>query len=366
MRVLVNHLTPEPDVLTGLTSYLWSLMEALLDRRDLGYVLRTPWTADRVPAAIVNAPNLKLVKAPAVKNETLAALEATQRLRALAPALGCDLVFNTHPMGALPTTLPTVTVVHDLYRLTHPGMHRNRARLQWWLLTPRTLRQSAQVVAVSAATAREVEKFYRLPPTRVSVVHEASRLQREPSPPAPPISQPYALFVANITPNKDIATLVRAAQRLRGSPGMMPIVVIGRDPKGLLQAALGSADQNLVRHIEWVGNEELRAWYAHAYCYLCTSLTEGFCLPVLEAQTFGVPVICSDIPVLREVAGAGALFFPAGSDDGLAAALTSLTGNPDLRARLSSSAQSNAASFSWGRAASEMVKIFQHAVHRAR
>lgn len=48
---------------------------------------------------------------------------------------------------------------------------------------------------------------------------------------------------------------------------------------------------------------------------------EGFCLPVLEGQRFGVPVVCSDIPVLREVAGKGARFFDPRDSSDMASAI---------------------------------------------
>ena len=72
-----------------------------------------------------------------------------------------------------------------------------------------------------------------------------------------------------------------------------------------------------------------------------------FRLPVLEAQTFGKPVICSNIPVLREVAGAGALFFGSGDAVGLADRLKLIFEDVDLRQRTSLAAHTNAQRFSW-------------------
>src|SRR5262249_46563060 len=57
---------------------------------------------------------------------------------------------------------------------------------------------------------------------------------------------------------------------------------------------------------------ELAALYRGATLVLLPSDSEGFGLPALEALACGAPVLCSDLPVLREVAGAAALYAPPG------------------------------------------------------
>ena len=92
---------------------------------------------------------------------------------------------------------------------------------------------------------------------------------------------------------------------------------------------------------------------------MCIRDSEGFCLPVLEAQDFGTPLICSDIPVLREVAGQGALFFSSGDATGLAQCLELIFGNAGTRQSVSLAAQRNAKRFSWTKAAGEIEEIFK-------
>ena len=58
--------------------------------------------------------------------------------------------------------------------------------------------------------------------------------------------------------------------------------------------------------------------YNHAEAVLCTSMAEGFGLPLAEAARMGKPAICSDIPVFREEGGKGAVYFPVGDAAALA------------------------------------------------
>jgi glycosyltransferase involved in cell wall biosynthesis len=85
---------------------------------------------------------------------------------------------------------------------------------------------------------------------------------------------------------------------------------------------------------------------------------EGFCLPLIEAQSCGAPVVCSDITVLREVAGEGALLFDPQDAKALAACLEKVFNDGELRRRLALAGRQNAARFSWARAAEEMEAIF--------
>ena len=77
--------------------------------------------------------------------------------------------------------------------------------------------------------------------------------------------------------------------------------------------------------LDYVERDELRALYATACAFVFPSLSEGFGLPVLEALAAGTPVIASDLPVLREVAGDAATFVALRDVDALAQEMLSVT-----------------------------------------
>ncbi len=80
---------------------------------------------------------------------------------------------------------------------------------------------------------------------------------------------------------------------------------------------------------------------------------EGFGLVVLEAQSAGLPAVVSDLPVLREflVDGRDCRMVPVGDIDALAAALTEVFHDGDLRARIAAGGRATAARFTWEAAA---------------
>jgi glycosyltransferase involved in cell wall biosynthesis len=100
-----------------------------------------------------------------------------------------------------------------------------------------------------------------------------------------------------------------------------------------------------VRSIGTLSDDALASAYAGAVCLIVTSTHEGFCLPVLEAQNLRIPVITSDIPILREVAGEGALYFDLQDPATLAHCLLRMFCDPDLRRRMALASQRNALRF---------------------
>jgi glycosyltransferase involved in cell wall biosynthesis len=243
--------------------------------------------------------------------------------------------------------------------VTHPELHNPVQRLQWWLLFPPNLRAADAVICVSNATRDALVTHYPEAARKAFTVHEAAPL----APTRPLVKRctagNYTLTVANVRPTKNVSILFNAILKLSSTNFTGNFVLAGADPYGQVSRFLAQHKETRLSWLESPSSDELKNLYRHAACYVSTSLTEGFCLPVLEAQSFGVPVVCSDLPVLREVAGAGALFFDPRDAQALANHIASLFANNDLAATLSGAALSNSSRFSWDQAATETVSIFE-------
>lgn len=158
----------------------------------------------------------------------------------------------------------------------------------------------------------------------------------------------YLLFVGAEGPRKGLEVLRRA---LDTAPDLPPLVLTGPGRSG--------SDGRELR-TGYLAEPDLRAVVAGASAVVLPSRDEGFGLPVLEALACNVPVVCSDVPALREVSGGQAALVPYGDADALAAALTAVVADPPPTA-VQAARRTQAAGFTWRRCATETVAAYQRA-----
>lgn len=231
------------------------------------------------------------------------------------------------------------------------------AALQWASeYQRRDLARDRSVDLYVAASRRNAAELIALgaPPERIEVVPpfmpiEAPDLAAAGAPRAAPAvprdrrGAPTALFVGRLAPHKGHRRAMRIAAvyaELFGEP--LRLRFVGASDRLLApwrrvlereQQRLGVADR-----IEWHSHVEaatLRAFYASADLFLCCSEHEGFCVPLVEATHFGLPVVGLRLESLRDTLGPDALLLPPREDDDvLAAAVHRVVHDDAVRERL--------------------------------
>ncbi len=290
-------------------------------------------------------------------------------LPSLLKRLHADVLFAPAYTAPRFISIPIVLQVHDIIVFDTPELCSWRNRLHLKTLLPASL-QSAQRIMTPSQNVRErilarfpsldARKIMALPlgikPTLLSPSQETI---------PPPSNTPYFLFVGALEPKKGIDILLDAYDRLaqRIPAGIPDLVLCGTatcwGSRGIVRRI---SSRRLPGNVIWRGvvdDAELCRLYRHAVAYIQPSRIEGFGLPVLEALACGTPVICSDHPVLREVADRYALYFPQNSVDELAALLHQFLVKESPVQHLVSPAEriAYAQQFTWQRWAREMVKL---------
>jgi O-antigen biosynthesis alpha-1,2-rhamnosyltransferase len=150
------------------------------------------------------------------------------------------------------------------------------------------------------------------------------------------------LCVGTLEPRKNLDTLINAFELLWNDGHQVSLILIGRE--GWL------CDDLLVRirrhgergkRLFWlndVGDADLALAYRQASALIFPSVVEGFGLPLVEALSQGLPVVASDIPVFKEIAGSHGRFFPPHDPHALARALIE---------HLSAGSNSRTSGFQW-------------------
>jgi glycosyltransferase involved in cell wall biosynthesis len=108
----------------------------------------------------------------------------------------------------------------------------------------------------------------------------------------------------------------------------------------------------------WVKEEDMPYIFNAASAFIFPSKHEGFGIPVLQALGCGLPAAVSDLPVLREVAGAAALYFDHNNKVAVAAAMYRIINDQALRDSLRAKGLARAGEFSWRRCAEETLALF--------
>ncbi|MHB1225794.1 MAG: glycosyltransferase [Gemmatimonadaceae bacterium] len=127
-------------------------------------------------------------------------------------------------------------------------------------------------------------------------------------------------------------------------------------------AAAASTVATAIRFRGYDAGVDGAALYRDADVLLQLSAYEGFGLPPLEAQAAGIPVVCSDIPVFREVLGDGARHVDRDDADAVAAAIAGVAGDAAARRALIARGLANAASYSWARSARDTVGVYRESL----
>lgn len=278
-------------------------------------------------------------------------------------------LLNLMPEGLLAPALPQLTVVHDLLPLHYPAEYpRQQFYFRW--LVPTVLRHSRVVIVTSDSTRRDLLRFYPdVPPASMRVVllgYDPRQFSPDAGP-GPVTAEPYALYVGNILPHKNLLRLVEAfAALVPRIPARLVIRGRGRPVHARALAArigaLGLGDR-----VDWQpysNAEELPTLYRHARMLLLPSLHEGFGLTALEAMACGTPVVTSNTSSLPEVVGDAALLVDPRNTAALTEAMARLFSDDRLAKELGERGLERARGFSWLRTGQAVQSLLHQAMGR--
>jgi glycosyltransferase involved in cell wall biosynthesis len=228
---------------------------------------------------------------------------------------------------------------------------------------------AARVIADSERTKRDLIKLFPRLAERVSVVPCGLSDMFHPVEPrwrqgakerlAVPMGCHVILHVGGSKGYKNVAAILRSVKGLNRDGDTTCLIIAGE-----LDARHWALIQNLgiarlVRVEGRVTDERLIELYHGVDVLAFPSWYEGFGWPPLEAMACGVPVVCSDAGSLPEVVGDAALTVPPGDDCGLTEALRKVLRDSVFRNDLVRRGFQRAARFSWDKAASEVLAIYE-------
>jgi glycosyltransferase involved in cell wall biosynthesis len=256
--------------------------------------------------------------------------------------------------------------MHDFRSLHRPGDFGIAANLYRRTIYRLAAKRAASIICDSNATRRDVIAQCREAEAKSRVIYLGGDHVLDWT---KPLSlRDYAITFAGSS-HKNALTAVRAWGALRRQiPDLrMRLVAVGasqRDSALLSEESVRSGVSDLVCVYGHLDTRQFQTIFAGASLLVFPSLFEGFGLPVLEAMTLKIPVVCSDIPALREVGAECVVYANAHSASTVAEQCYRLMKDIALRCRLVEDAYERARSFTWGRVAEETTRVLRDAAHR--
>ena len=286
-----------------------------------------------------------------------------------------DVVFmpvQTFPFLIRPKgKLKIVITVHDVAFLFFPQHFTFIRRQILRFHTKRAVKFADRVIVPSEATKNDLVRVYGVSPEKIRVVYhgvsgELLKMADKNDPRVIGLSgkSPYILYVGSVQPRKNIIRLVRAFDMLKATGKFNEYKLIICGGKGWLyekiyqQMGCSPYSEDIIL-VGDASNNLLASLYAGATLFVMPSLYEGFGLPVVEAMSFGLPVICADNSSLAEIADGAALLVDAYSPEDIFRKVERILEDGNLRFELSRKGLARAKDFNWEKTAEETLEVIE-------
>lgn len=256
---------------------------------------------------------------------------------------------------------PTVVTIHDLGYLHFPDAHPAGQRRMLDLTSRWSAKTARHIIVPSQQTAADLIEFYKVPQSKISVVHHGIDPDILNQPKSiddtfrerNQLNRPYVLAVGTIHPRKNLSVLAQAMADVVHQNDV-DLVIAGR--KGWMyelveQELLAANIGDRLRLLDYVPSEDLLSLYQNAEVFVQPSKFEGFGMPVLEAMACGVPVVAAKGSSLDEIGGSVAIRFEHDDPETLANEIHKLLSDADYREKPIYWGMLHATGFTWEQSA---------------
>ena len=356
----------------GLDTYVQELLPELLRLApDVRFSIFSTPVGERHLRRLDWAGEVQFVTHPLLGPRGLKAVSELTVLGALA-SRRVDLLHSVAFTAPLRTRAVNVVMIPDVTWILE--RHPDASMRLWRLIVPTVARRADRVIAISNAGAEHIERYLRVPRERIDVTLLGYAPQNSVAPlPETQLRERLSLAdgtivlaVATRRPHKNLMRLIAAMPAVLDARPEAILVLCGNptahDADLHAEAErLGLGDR--VDFLSFVEADVLEGLYAAAGCFVMASLNEGFGLPVLEAMGRGVPVACSNVSALPEVAGDAARYFDPYDVSDIGRVIVEILSDAALSEQLIDAGRRQAAGLTWQRTAERTLESYERAWH---
>lgn len=359
MIIGINALYLLPGKVGGSETYLRNLVKGLaaIDRENEYVIFINRETQGEIEAP---APSFRIVVCPfRASNRPLRILWEQSVLPWYVKRHRINVLLSAGMTAPILCPAVSVLMLFDLQHINQPG------NFPWFYLPflrsiiYGSARSADGVLTISRQVKNDIIRSYHLPPEHIEVTHLAvdhSAFALHGPPDTVTVKARYGLpdrfilYAASSLPHKNHERLFQAFRRVREQVPEIQLVLIGARDKGeeaLIRTIKEQGLEQTVMLLGWIPFEDVPSIYRASEVFVFPTLHEGFGLPIIEAMSCGVPVVCSRIEPLLEVAGDAVLFVDPLSPDEIAAAIIKVVTDAPTRERLIGKGLARSHEFTW-------------------
>jgi len=283
-------------------------------------------------------------------------------------SLKIDLMHFPHFNVPIFTPSKYVVTIHDLIPFYFPSRAATQLNpilykikyLGYKLVIRRALKKSRKIIAVSNFTKNDILKnFPKIKADKITVIYEGSDFyQNIKSENANDRVNDYILYIGNAYPHKNLQTLIDAFKMATQKFKNLNLLIVGINDYFFKKIKKENEKETKIIFIDNPPDQQLADIYKNALIYIAPSMYEGFGLPAIEAMSFKIPVVASDIEVFHEILKDAALFFNPKNPDALKKAIEKILEDNQLKESLRINGLAQSEKYKWSDMAKQMAEIY--------
>ncbi|WII71839.1 glycosyltransferase family 1 protein [Bdellovibrio sp. 22V] len=345
MRIYFDVSTLDPDKVTGVGIYMIQLVKSLINTEDIECIpvikpsrikkkkklskflnipvhIMWPWIGFREPDSVYHGPDFKIQKSLVKKN-----------------------IVTIHDMGVFKK------------KYNNPAFFKKGIRDLSRVLTS----SPDAIIANSEFTKKEILAYFPELQCPIYVTHLGCDSKKT-IPNTPTSLSDYILFLGTLERRKNILGVIKAFELLVKKGHTEKLILAGKWGFGreeIQDAISNSSAYSQIVLLNYVSDEKADELFRNAKAFIFPSWYEGFGIPILEAMTYGCPVVASSGGVLEEIAGDAALFASPDNPEEIASATSELLTNAKLRDSLIAKGYEQSKKFTWKRCCDRTLSVYK-------
>jgi glycosyltransferase involved in cell wall biosynthesis len=320
----------------------------------------------------VFAENVKpVVVWPPTRHVSLMYLWFNWRIPGILKKYKADVFVSPDGNLSLHTKIPQLAVIHDINFVHRPKDLPRVVAKYYNYFFPRFARIAKKVVTVSTFSKNDIALNFDISADKIEVVYNGCNSEFLPITEEKVAAtrsdyssgEPYFLFIGALHPRKNVEGLLRAFDLFRlKTRNKEKLLIVGGQMFKTSSISETLNQMQFKDEVIFTGRlptTDLKKVLGGALALTFVPFFEGFGIPVLEAFSAGIPVICSDTTSLPEVGGDAVLYVNPEKDEEIAEAMRQISHDDNLRSTLIEKGNRQLTKFSWDDSAEKLWEIIE-------